>query len=51
MIVAVFTEPLAAACEILEQVNGRAHREACVLGDGKLAQLIARALRTSACAL
>ncbi len=44
---AVFTEPLAAACETLEQVNVRAHREACVLGDGKLAQLIARVLRTS----
>src|ERR1700737_2795039 len=43
---AVFTEPLAAACEILEHV-ARAHREACVLGDGKLAQLIARVLRTS----
>jgi threonine dehydrogenase-like Zn-dependent dehydrogenase len=44
---AVFTEPLAAACEILEQVNVRAHRAACVLGDGKLAQLIARVLCTS----
>jgi threonine dehydrogenase-like Zn-dependent dehydrogenase len=44
---AVFTEPLAAACEILEQVDMRAHREACVLGDGKLAQLIARVLRTT----
>ena len=44
---AVFTEPLAAACEILEQVDVRAHREGCVLGDGKLAQLIARVLRTS----
>ena len=44
---AVFTEPLAAACEILEQVDVRAHREACVLGDGKLAQLIARVLRTT----
>jgi alcohol dehydrogenase len=44
---AVFTEPLAAACEILEQVNIHEHREACVLGDGKLAQLIARVLRTS----
>ena len=41
---AVFTEPLAAACEILEQVNVREHRQAAVLGDGKLAQLIARAL-------
>jgi alcohol dehydrogenase len=43
---AVFTEPLAAACQILEQVEVRAHREACVLGDGKLAQLIGRVLRT-----
>jgi alcohol dehydrogenase len=45
--VAVFTEPLAAACEILEQVDVRGHREACVLGDGKLAQLIARVLCTA----
>jgi threonine dehydrogenase-like Zn-dependent dehydrogenase len=41
---AVFTEPLAAACEILEQVIVREHRQAAVLGDGKLAQLIARVL-------
>ena len=39
---AVFTEPLAAASEILEQVELRRHRSAAVLGDGKLAQLIAR---------
>ena len=44
---AVFVEPLAAACEILEQVNIRKLREAAVLGDGKLAQLIARVLRTA----
>jgi alcohol dehydrogenase len=44
---AVFTEPLAAACEILEQVNIRAHHEAAVIGDGKLAQLVARVLRAS----
>jgi alcohol dehydrogenase len=44
---AVFTEPTAAACEILEQVNIRAHRDACVIGDGKLAQLIARVLRAA----
>jgi alcohol dehydrogenase len=44
---AVFSEPLAAACEILEQVDVRTHREACVLGDGKLAQLIARVLHTA----
>jgi alcohol dehydrogenase len=42
---AVFAEPLAAACEILEQVRVAEHREAAVLGDGKLAQLIARVLR------
>ena len=44
---AVFVEPLAAACEILDQVNVRKFREAAVLGDGKLAQLIARVLRTA----
>lgn len=44
---AVFVEPLAAACEILDQVNVRKFCEAAVLGDGKLAQLIARVLRTA----
>ena len=44
---AVFVEPLAAACEILDQVNVHKFREAAVLGDGKLAQLIARVLRTA----
>ena len=44
---AVFVEPLAAAWEILEQVKVRGLREAAVLGDGKLAQLIARVLRTA----
>jgi len=44
---AVFVEPLAAACEILEQVDVRKIREAAVLGDGKLAQLIARVLHTA----
>jgi threonine dehydrogenase-like Zn-dependent dehydrogenase len=44
---AVFVEPLAAGCEILEQVNVKQCREAAVLGDGKLAQLIARVLRTT----
>lgn len=44
---AVFVEPLAAACEILEQVNAKKFREAAVLGDGKLAQLIALVLRTA----
>src|SRR5206468_547048 len=44
---AAFVEPLAAACEILEQVDVKEIREAAVLGDGKLAQLIARVLRTA----
>jgi threonine dehydrogenase-like Zn-dependent dehydrogenase len=44
---AVFVEPLAAACEILEQVDVRKIREAAILGDGKLAQLIALVLRTA----
>jgi len=43
---AVFVEPLAAACEILEQVAVRKIRETAVLGDGKLAQLIALVLST-----
>jgi threonine dehydrogenase-like Zn-dependent dehydrogenase len=44
---AVFVEPLAAACEILQQVRVKQFRAAAVLGDGKLAQLIARVLRTA----
>ncbi len=43
---AVFVEPLAAACEILDQVSAKQFLEAAVLGDGKLAQLIALVLRT-----
>jgi threonine dehydrogenase-like Zn-dependent dehydrogenase len=44
---AVFVEPLAAACEILDQVSVKKLRNAAVLGDGKLAQLIALVLRTA----
>jgi alcohol dehydrogenase len=39
---AVFTEPLAAAFEVLEQVDVRG--KALVMGDGKLGQLVARVL-------
>jgi len=46
---AVFIEPLAAACEILDQIPIRHFPEAAVLGDGKLAQLIARVLQASGC--
>jgi alcohol dehydrogenase len=41
---AVFVEPLAAACEILEQVPLPASSEVAVLGDGKLGLLIAQVL-------
>lgn len=41
---AVFTEPIAAACEILEQVAIPAGAEVAVLGDGKLGLLIAQVL-------
>jgi threonine dehydrogenase-like Zn-dependent dehydrogenase len=44
---AVFIEPLAAACEILAQIRVSAFRRAAVLGDGKLAQLIAMVLRST----
>jgi threonine dehydrogenase-like Zn-dependent dehydrogenase len=44
---AVFVEPLAAACEILEQVKAKKFESVAVLGDGKLAQLIARVLRAA----
>jgi len=46
---AVFIEPLAAACEILEQIDIQEHRSVAVLGDGKLAQLIARVLHAAGC--
>lgn len=41
---AVFTEPLAAACEILDQVAIPSGEAVAVLGDGKLGLLIAQAL-------
>ncbi len=40
----MFTEPLAAACEILEQVQIEPACEVAVLGDGKLGLLIAQTL-------
>ena len=41
---AVFTEPVAAACEILEQVRIPQGEPVAVLGDGKLGLLIAQVL-------
>jgi threonine dehydrogenase-like Zn-dependent dehydrogenase len=43
---AVFVEPLAAACQILEQVDVKKFGSAALLGDGKLAHLIALVLKT-----
>jgi alcohol dehydrogenase len=48
---AVFVEPLAAACQILDQINIRQFPSAAVLGDGKLAQLIVRVLHASGSAV
>ncbi|MBL8234951.1 MAG: alcohol dehydrogenase catalytic domain-containing protein [Bryobacterales bacterium] len=42
---AVFTEPVAAACEILDQVPIPAGAPVAVLGDGKLGLLIAQVLQ------
>jgi threonine dehydrogenase-like Zn-dependent dehydrogenase len=42
---AVFTEPLAAACEILTQIQLNPGDEVLVLGDGKLGNLCAQVLR------
>ena len=44
---AVFTEPLAAAFEILEQVNITEDERVLVLGDGKLGLLCAQAVATT----
>ncbi|MGD0872468.1 MAG: alcohol dehydrogenase catalytic domain-containing protein [Bryobacteraceae bacterium] len=46
---AVFTEPLAAACEILDQVSIPRGQPVAVLGDGKLGLLIAMALNAHGC--
>ena len=48
---AVFTEPLAAALEIQEQVTIGAGDRVLVAGDGKLGQLIARSLALTGCDL
>src|SRR5256885_11643948 len=42
---AVFTEPLAAACGILERVSVEADARVAVIGDGKLGLLCAQALK------
>ncbi len=46
---AVFVEPLAAACEILDQVPSLPGSEVAVLGDGKLGLLVAQVLHAHGC--
>lgn len=48
---AVFVEPLAAACQILEQVHIKTTDRVFVLGDGKLGLLCAQVLATTGCHL
>ena len=48
---AVFTEPVAAACEIIEQVAIRPTDRVIVLGDGKLGLLVAQVLGLTGCDL
>ncbi len=49
--VAVFTEPLAAALEILEQVHIHPDDSVLVVGAGRLGQLVAQVLALTGCAL
>jgi len=46
---AVFVEPLAAAFQILEQVNIERDMKVAVIGDGKLGILVAQALSSAGC--
>ncbi len=48
---AVFVEPLAAACQILEQVHFKPTDRVAVIGDGKLGLLCAQVLATVPCDL
>jgi len=48
---AVFTEPLAAACEILEQIHIQPSSTVLLIGDGRLAHLIARVLSRVMCSV
>ena len=48
---AVFTEPLAAACEITERIHIHPTERVCVIGDGKLGLLCAQVLQLTGCDL
>jgi threonine dehydrogenase-like Zn-dependent dehydrogenase len=46
---AVFVEPLAACCEILEQIRITPVSHVAIIGDGKLGQLIAQVIGLTGC--
>ena len=48
---AVFVEPLAAACQLLEQIHVRPTERVVVVGDGKLGLLVAQVLALTGCDL
>ena len=48
---ALFTEPLAAACEILQQIQIHPTAHVVVIGDGKLGLLVAQVLALTGCNL
>lgn len=48
---AVFTEPVAAACRILEQVTIDAASKVVIFGDGRLGNLCAQVLKSTGCQL
>jgi threonine dehydrogenase-like Zn-dependent dehydrogenase len=48
---AVFTEPLAAACEIVQQIHIRPTERVVVIGDGKLGLLVAQVMGLTGCHL
>ncbi len=46
----MFAEPLAAACQVLDQIHVRPTDRVAVLGDGKLGMLVAQVLALTGCA-
>jgi threonine dehydrogenase-like Zn-dependent dehydrogenase len=48
---AVFVEPLAASCRILEQIQISQYDEVIILGDGKLGLLVAQVVKLTGCNL
>lgn len=49
--IAIFTEPLAAALEIMEQVHIKPSTKLAIIGDGRLAYMIAQVISLTGCEL